>query len=202
MTPHRCATSISLVALAVGSGAADGPALAADDAIPLDVAEVSFELNDTDGDLGIYALIDGERWRVLRISDPKRRRLLDIQDDHPSHAAPPDNVQLSGTDAAADCDADSLPEVEAPIEIAWDAVEFSHPELGRTGVPINVVRYQVVVAREDPPFELSVELDPDTTSFTVPAGLLESGDEEIKLEILVREESGNLTAIETCFDVE
>ncbi len=41
-------------------------------------AELFFELNNTDGDLGLHALIDGDEWRRLEIEDPTERRLLDI----------------------------------------------------------------------------------------------------------------------------
>lgn len=47
--------------------------------IPFDVAEVFFELNDTDGDLGIHALIDGDAWKRLRIEDMNERRVLSIK---------------------------------------------------------------------------------------------------------------------------
>ena len=43
-----------------------------------DEAEIFFELNNTDGDLGIHALIDGEDWRSLSIRDKKKKKLLDI----------------------------------------------------------------------------------------------------------------------------
>ena len=33
-----------------------------------------FELNDTDGDLGIHGLIDGDAWRSLGIEGPGERR--------------------------------------------------------------------------------------------------------------------------------
>jgi len=46
--------------------------------IPFDVAEIFFELNDTDGDLGIHALVDGEAWKDLEIEDPREREILDI----------------------------------------------------------------------------------------------------------------------------
>ncbi|MDJ0698441.1 MAG: hypothetical protein QNJ07_01185 [Woeseiaceae bacterium] len=45
---------------------------------PFDVAEVFFELNNTDGDLGIHALIDGEPWKRLQIEDRNERRVLNI----------------------------------------------------------------------------------------------------------------------------
>jgi hypothetical protein len=39
------------------------------DEIPFDEAEIFFELNDTDGDLGIHALIDGDAWKSLQFKD-------------------------------------------------------------------------------------------------------------------------------------
>jgi len=41
-------------------------------------AELFFELNDTDGDLGIHASIDGEPWTHLEIEGPDDSQLLDI----------------------------------------------------------------------------------------------------------------------------
>lgn len=42
------------------------------------VANVFFELNDTDGDLGVHALVDGGPWSRLEIEDPKERKMLNI----------------------------------------------------------------------------------------------------------------------------
>ena len=50
-----------------------------DDEIPFDEAHIFFELNDTDGDLGIHALIDGDAWKKLEIEDPRERRILNIR---------------------------------------------------------------------------------------------------------------------------
>jgi len=86
--------------------------------------------------------------------------------------------------------------VNEPVVIRWDPVTLSHPELGRTNEPIEVVRYQLVVERDDGVF--SVELPPDVTELGVSPGFTALGD-EFKLEILVKEESGNQTAVETCF---
>jgi hypothetical protein len=55
------------------------PAFADDhdkDEIEWDVAEVFFELNNTDGDLGIHALVDGEPWKYLKIEDADERRIF------------------------------------------------------------------------------------------------------------------------------
>lgn len=58
------------------------PAVLADDdddeEIPFDVAEIFFELNDTDGDLGIHALIDGDPWKRLTIEDQRERKILNV----------------------------------------------------------------------------------------------------------------------------
>ena len=49
-----------------------------DDEVPFAVAEVFFELNNTDGDLGIHALIDGDPWKRLTIEDPRDRKILNV----------------------------------------------------------------------------------------------------------------------------
>ncbi len=70
---------VTIAALALGIVA---PASSADDdgdEIPFDEAEIFFELNNTDGDLGIHALIDGEAWKKLEIEDPRERRMLNIR---------------------------------------------------------------------------------------------------------------------------
>jgi hypothetical protein len=46
--------------------------------IPFDVADVYAELNDTDGDLGFHALIDGEAYKYLQIEDPRERNILNL----------------------------------------------------------------------------------------------------------------------------
>lgn len=43
-----------------------------------EVAEVFFELNDTDGDLGIHALVDGEPCKRLQIEDAAEKRILAV----------------------------------------------------------------------------------------------------------------------------
>jgi hypothetical protein len=46
--------------------------------VPFEEAQLFFELNDTDGDLGIHASIDGGPWVSLTIEGPGDLRLLDI----------------------------------------------------------------------------------------------------------------------------
>ncbi|MDJ0781513.1 MAG: hypothetical protein QNJ22_06050 [Desulfosarcinaceae bacterium] len=227
--------------------------------IPFDVAEIYFELNDTDGDLGIHSLIDGEPWRRLEIEDPRERKMLNIfvqgrlrrqgltelffesaeptfDELNPNRffrrfregyyeiegvtldgqelesvaelthllPAPPENVTINGVAVADDCDAEPLPAVIPPVTVAWEPVTLSHPELGITNAPIEVVRYQVVVEFEtEEGFEgnISMDLPAEVEEVVIPEVITDQAD-EFKLEILVREESGNQTAMETCFTID
>jgi hypothetical protein len=67
------------VPLALGSLAAHISAREAQATQPFDQAELFFELNDTDGDLGIHAAIDGGTWTSLGVEGPHDgRNLLEI----------------------------------------------------------------------------------------------------------------------------
>lgn len=220
--------------------------------VPFEEAEVFVELNDTDGDLGIHASIDGGPWTRLEIEDPRGRELLHIlskgrlqrqgltqlffESAEPtfdelspeqffrrfpegeyeiegkgqhgvklessalfSHvlAAPPGNILVGGVPAAEDCDADILPKVFPPVVIDWDPVTQSHPEIGKAG-PIEVRRYQFFVERNG--VSLAVDLPPDVTQFEVPTAITDLG-KEFKFEIIVQTETGNNTAVESCFEV-
>lgn len=49
-----------------------------DTEIPFAEAHLFFELNNTDGDLGIHALIDGDPWKRLSIEDTNERHILNV----------------------------------------------------------------------------------------------------------------------------
>jgi hypothetical protein len=66
------------VTLGVGAATVTIPTRAHAPARPFSEAEVFVELNDTDGDLGLHASIDGEPWTDLEIEGPHERTLLDI----------------------------------------------------------------------------------------------------------------------------
>lgn len=44
-----------------------------------DDGEIFFELNNTDGDLGIHSLIDGDAWKKLKIINPEEVKMLDVK---------------------------------------------------------------------------------------------------------------------------
>lgn len=112
---------------------------------------------------------------------------------------------------ALQCDPDEpgydATKVTAPVTIAWAPVTTSHPDLGtpRSSPSIVLHNYQVVVEvdvegaeGEELTLVFSVDLPPGTTSMSIPEEFLALG-EQFKYEVLVREESFNQTAVESCF---
>lgn len=246
----------SLCLSAVNSFAAEHDT---EDEETLAVSEIFFELNNTDGDLGIHGLIDGDPWKRLRIFDHHERAILDIrvksrlqqqglteiffesaeppfESDDPeeltllpeeffdrfpegtyeiettttegdeqdgdaqvTHVIPaPPVIAVNGLAAASGCD-EALPLVGAPVTISWDPVTESHPDIGIPGVSITVVNYEVVAEIDGTPFRVNTIVPSGTTEFVVPAELLNLSEGEIKFEVLVREQSFNQTAVESCF---
>ncbi len=54
-------------------------AFAEEEELELSEAQLYFELNDTDGDLGIHGKADGDAWKRMKIEAPNERTLLDIR---------------------------------------------------------------------------------------------------------------------------
>jgi hypothetical protein len=252
------------------------------DTLELEEAHLYFELNDTDGDLGIHGKIDGGPWKYVRIKDPYRHTIMAVStygrlkrqgltelffesaeptfdeldpekffkrfpegiykiygrtqkgqllwgESEIRHVMPAQpGLQADGEtiiiilqgdgdpiedqvikEACDDEDPAFSPAVVSgdTVTISWDAVDSSHPTIGKVG-DIEVAFYQVVVEAEievngdEFTAIFSADLPPDVTEMTVPAEFLSLSD-EFKYEILVREAAGgNQTAVESCFIVE
>lgn len=78
-TPMRAVVPAAAAAALCAAAATHAGNGGDDDEQPFAEASIYFELNDTDGDLGIHALIDGEPWKKLEIEDAHERRLLNIR---------------------------------------------------------------------------------------------------------------------------
>ncbi len=125
-----------------------------------------------------------------------------------THLMPaPPVISMSDSDSgpafvSEDCDEDPGPSVSDPITVSWDAVTLSHPDIGRTNEPIVVKNYELVLEQVAPlpPVKFTAILPSNVTSVQLPFGLLAPGD--AKIEVLVREDSNNQTANESCFQVE
>ena len=76
MKRHNKILPTALTALVATVGAAAQNSQAGE--LPFGEARLFFELNNTDGDLGIHALIDGEPWKLLEIEDPNEKVILDV----------------------------------------------------------------------------------------------------------------------------
>jgi hypothetical protein len=226
-----------------------------DEEIPFADADIFFELNDTDGDLGIHGLIDGEAWRWIQIESPDERRKMRVSangslrrhgvtelffesaeptfdelnprrffhrfpegiwevegmtidgeemesETYLSHVIPaaPDNVTANYTAVPEDCDEDPVPVVNAPVTIRWDPVEENHEELGREG-DVEVEAYQLVIEIEESGVTLTVDLTPDVTEYELSESFTNLGS-EYKIEVLVESDTGNKSALESCFEVD
>lgn len=217
--------------------------------LEFDEAHVFFELNDTDGDLGIHGMIDGDEWKRLTIESPNERVLMRVRASgklrrqgitelffesaeptfdelppsvffkrFPAGTYEIEGVTVDGEEIESETELTHLipaaPEAvvngmvadeECGLEfdraddvvISWPAVTQSHAFLGEPGTP-EVVNYEVVVEIDDTPWNVSAILPPDVTEFEVPDEILALAD-EIKFEVLVREQSYNQSAMESCF---
>jgi hypothetical protein len=255
MTSYAWSTAIVGAALAAATLGTPAVARAQEEPPELD-AVLFFELNDTDGDLGVHAEIESDGWRQLKIQDLKRATIFNLNvlgrlgrlglaelnfegeepnfEDFPperffalypegtylvqaktldgvtvetetelSHVlpAPPANVRISGVPAPSGCEG-AVPVVAPPIVISWDPVTSSHPTLGKSGA-VSIASYEVALelSVDDKEFPSSTRLPPSVTSFPVSDVLLAVASGPYEFEILVRDENGNRTAIETCFDL-
>lgn len=129
-----------------------------------------------------------------------------------THRMPaPPQPTLNAMPMALQCDDEEpgydAPTVASPVVIAWPAVVSTHPDLGspQDSPDISIHNYEVVVEAEleGPDGEefvsvFSVFLPPEVTEMTVPDEFLAQSD-TFKYEVLVREESFNQTAVESCF---
>ena len=114
--------------------------------------------------------------------------------------APPQGVEVNGRPLPEDCDAEPPPSVADPFTMRWDPVEMSHARIGITDEPIEVMKYQVVLEGEDEELVFTFDIPPDVTEIEIPGGFVASGD-VLEVEVIVKEESGNQTAFESCFEV-
>lgn len=114
--------------------------------------------------------------------------------------APASNVLISGHNAPQNCNKAPIPKVAEPIDITWDPVTRSHPEIGKPG-SINIVSYEVAIERITPAAPImTVNLPATVTQLEIPSDLMMSG-EMFKFQLLAKDIGGNETGTESCFVV-
>ena len=73
--------TLAMIIGALTMGVATSVSIAEGDDVEIqfEETEIFFELNDTDGDLGIHSLIDGDPWKKLIMEDPNDRKMLNVR---------------------------------------------------------------------------------------------------------------------------
>jgi hypothetical protein len=226
----RClAVSVLLAGGLLGAGLVRGKtgwAGRANNAEPFDEAQLFFEFNSTDNDLGVQLFLDGEAWNALQIIDPRGRKILNIR-------AQGRLGKLGLTELFWESDEPSPEEVlDLFIEGEYIVVgrtvegerlkstaELSHdlpapPVIlvpsapGAELDPDNaVVRWEaipgiesleIIVENEEAGDEMLVPLSAGATSLHIPEEFLDP-DTEYKVEVIAIGENGNKTISERVF---
>lgn len=192
--------------------------------IPFADAEVFFEFNTTDDDLGFQLALDADGWNRVQLSGPDRAGLVQIaahgnlaelgitelrfESAEPSPAEvlalfPPGEYKLRGRTVEGDrlLSTSELSHDFAPAPI------FS-PSGGQVVDPDDTVvtwdapgaeEVEIIIEGEDG--TLDVVVPAEVTSLNVPPQFLDS-DTEYKIEILAIAENGNKTIAESTFVTE
>lgn len=189
--------------------------------IPFADAEVFFEFNTTDNDLGLQIFLDAEGWRKVKVADPDKRKIVQIMAEgtlsklgitelrfesaEPSPAEvlalfPPGEYEFRGKTVEGE-------RLASTAELSHDflpAPTFS-PSDGDAVDPNNTVvtwnapgaeQVEVIIENGDGTFDVIVP--GSVTSLNVPPQFLEPGT-EYKIEILAVAENGNRTIAESTF---
>jgi hypothetical protein len=197
-----------------------------DDEIEFEEAQVLLQLNDTDGDLGFHARIDGEPWKRVTIESPKEQILFDVRLRRALRRQGLTELAFESAEPTFDeLDPDvffsRFPEGDYEIEgKGFDGVEYesvstlshlipaaapiviawdevdSHHDELGRAGDVEVDSYEVAVEAETVDYEINIEAD--VTSVTLAAGAIPAG-EEVKYQVLVREAEGNESSAESCF---
>ncbi len=78
-TGIRFIIMFTAITFVLGFAATDLWAWGKKEMVELDEAEIFFEENATDKDLGIQLFLDGEGWRRIKIYDPRWKKILDVK---------------------------------------------------------------------------------------------------------------------------
>lgn len=194
--------------------------------IPFADAEVFFEFNTTDNDLGLQIFLDAEGWRRVKVADPHREELVDIsakgrlseigitelrfESAEPSPGEvlalfPPGIYKFMGKTVEgnllvgrARLSHDFLP---APTFSPSDGEEVDPNNTVVTWDAPGAELVEVIIESEDSDEVFDVIVSGSTTSLNIPPQFLEPGT-EYKIEILVIAENGNRTIAESTFVTE
>jgi hypothetical protein len=218
-----------LVAAVVAASAPE--ALAKDEVIPFDEAQLFIEFNSTDNDAGIQVFLDGEDWELLRIRSPHGQKILQIlatggleelgltelrfESAEPSPFLPEREILALFPEGDYEFEARTL---EGDVLVSTATLSHALPAAPSISSPCDqevdpdsavitwgsiaeVVGYEVIVENEDLGVSLTAVLPASKTSLQVSPDFLEPAT-EYKVEVLAIGANGNKTITECLFETE
>jgi hypothetical protein len=194
--------------------------------MPFDIAEVFFEFNSTDDDMGFQVFLDAEGWERVNLTDPRGNQVtrllaegklaeigiteLRFESAEPSPAQvlrrfPPGQYTFRGQTV----EGGTLVSRAMLSHRLLPAPSIS-PRNGQVVDPRNTVvrwnapgaeRVEIIIEQDDLGHIFDVIVSGSTTRLTVPPQFLRPG-KEYKIEILSIAENGNRTIAESTFRTE
>ena len=192
--------------------------------VPFADAELFFELNATDDDLGLQLFVDSDDgWKRVRVLDPARREMLVFQTagrlsrlgitelrfesaepspDEVLALFPPCEYRFRGKTVHGD-----YPTSSATLSHDFPAEPTFTPARGEVVDPRNTVvewnapgaeTVEIIIEQDELEHVLDVTLSPDARRLRVPAQFLKPGM-EYKIEVLSTGEHGNRIISESTF---
>ena len=194
---------------------------------PFDEAQVFFEFNTTDNDLGFQLFLDAEGWQKVTLDRPQRRTARADRGRREAGESRPHRASLRERGALTQRGAQPVSGggIQAQRSRPWKAplcsarsscpMTFSPPRrsrraAGRSCDPDNTVatfsapgaeQVEIIIEQEDLGEVYDVILPGNSTRLRVPRQFLRP-DTEYKIEILAIGENGNRTIAESTFETE
>jgi hypothetical protein len=222
-TPTRAGPDAHQPAAADLEQEADAELDAAQARSPFDEAQVFFEFNTTDNDLGLQLFLDAEGWKRVRVLDPGRNEIVLMQAEGKLARLGITELRFESAEPSPEEVLAQFPPGEYRFrgrsvedEVLASNAILSHdflpaptfsPSDGEKVDPRRAVvewntpgaeRVEIIIEHEELGHVLDVTLSGSVHRLRVPPQFL-TPDEEYKIEILAISENGNRTIAESTF---
>jgi hypothetical protein len=75
---------------------------APESSVPLSIAKIYWEYNDSANDLGVHVFLDGEDWRKLKITRPNGKKIFEVEGSGPYHELGMTELFFEGAEPSLD----------------------------------------------------------------------------------------------------
>jgi hypothetical protein len=190
---------------------------------PFDIAEVFFEFNTTDDDLGFQLLLDAEGWNRVTVDNPRDQQIVRVVPEGPLAEIGITELRFESAEPRPEAVLRRFPAGEYTLRgqtvegtPLLSRARLSHhfvprptisPRDGQLVDKENVVvrwtapgaeRVEIIIEHEDLGHTFDVIVSGSTNRLTVPPQFLRRG-QEYKIEILSIAPNGNRTIVESTF---